>query len=137
MENSFRFPKSEKLCGKLRIKHLYDNGRHFTCYPLRVTYFMQPLAASDSPSAPSAPAALVWASKSLFKHAVVRNRLRRQMREAYRLHAATLRQFCLTNGIGLQVAFNYIAKEQIAYARIEEAMRKAVLKLAAAETYKK
>lgn len=136
MENSFRFPKSEKLCGKLRIKHLYDNGRHFTCYPLRVTYLMQPLGASDSSSVPSAPAALVWASKSLFKHAVVRNRLRRQMREAYRLHAATLRQFCQTNGIGLQVAFNYIAKEQIAYARIEEAMRKAVLKLAAAETYK-
>ena len=79
------FPKSEKLCGQLRIKALYSDGTRFVAWPLRVTY--KPLTAPKAlnSEALSAPKVLIWAPKSLFKHAVDRNRMRRVMREAYRL----------------------------------------------------
>lgn len=71
------FPKQNKLCGQERIAQLYKQGKRFTSWPLRVTYM-----PSNSPNSQ----VLVWAPKSLFKHAVQRNHLRRLMREAYRLH---------------------------------------------------
>ena len=109
------FPKCEKLCGKLRVEALYKTGKRFVVWPLRVTYI-----PSSEPTE-----VLIWAPKSLFKHAVDRNRLRRQMREAYRL------QKHLLGDRSYQVAFNYMDKQKQDYAVIEKAMRKALLKLAA------
>ena len=123
MTSRFGFPKSEKLCGKIRIKTLYDNGKHFTCYPLRVTW----LAQKDDTD--GNVAVLIWAPKSLFKHAVDRNRLRRLMREAYRLNAQALRDKYAQSNTSLQLAFNYIAKEELTFAEIEKAMKKAIKKL--------
>ncbi len=133
MVHRFTFPKSEKLCGKIRIKTLYDSGKHFTCYPLRVT-FISGIAYSImvghySTTDLAAVKVLIWAPKSLFKSAVSINRLRRQMREAYRLNSLPLKDYCGRKGITMQVAFNYIAKEQLPFAVIQKAMVKAVNKL--------
>lgn len=108
------FSKSAKLCGQTHINHLYANGKRFVVWPLRVTF----LPAND------ATQVLVWAPKSLFKHAVDRNRLRRLMREAYRLN-----QELLPAEVCYQVAFNYIDKSKQPYSVIEKAMRKALLRL--------
>ena len=106
------FPKQNKLCGKLRIEQLYREGKRFVAWPLRVTW-----QESNNTQV------LVWAPKSLFKHAVQRNRLRRLMREAYRLH-----QDILTNQQYF-IAFNYIDKEEQPYAVIEKAVCKALKKI--------
>ncbi|MBQ7438835.1 MAG: ribonuclease P protein component [Paludibacteraceae bacterium] len=111
MSNSF--PKHSRLCGKERIAAFYKSGKRFTSWPIRVTW-----QVNDQNSV------LVWAPKSLFKHAVDRNRLRRLMREAYRLNQGLL-------GEGhYQIAFNYIDKERQPYAVIEKAVCKALKKIA-------
>ncbi len=101
------------MCGRLRIEQLYHTGKRFVVWPLRVTYLPSP---DDTE-------VLIWAPKSLFKHATDRNRLRRQMREAYRL------QKDLLGDTHCQVAFNYMDKEPQPYATIERAMRKALVRL--------
>jgi len=114
----YAFPKQNKLCGQLRIEQLYKEGKRMVVWPLRVTYM--PITNDQSPITNQV---LVWASKSLFKHAVQRNHLRRLMREAYRLH-----QDLLTNHHYL-IAFNYMDKEEQSYAVIEKAICKALKKI--------
>ncbi len=106
------FPKQNKLCGQERIAQLYKQGKRFTSWPLRVTYL--PTEGDTQ--------VLVWAPKSLFKHAVQRNRLRRLMREAYRLHQDILSAKRL-------IAFNYMDKEVHPYPVIEKAVVKALKKI--------
>lgn len=66
---------------------------------------------------------LVWAPKSLFKHAVDRNRLRRLIREAYRTHQDVL------GDEHYLIAFNYIDKEIQPFAVVEKGICKALKKI--------
>ena len=118
MKNTF--PKSDRLCGDQVIDRLYKEGRRFVVWPIRVTY----MPITDAPSE-----VLVWAPKSLFKRAVDRNRLRRQMREAYRLN----KQVLLSADKHYHLALNYIDKEMQDYKTINKAMLKILKRLVSEE----
>lgn len=116
------FPKSEKLCGQLRIAALYKGSKRFVAFPMRVNYMCVQESAAP-------PRVLIWAPKSLFKHAVDRNHMRRLMREAYRLCKQPLTDYCFEHNCSMQIAFNYIDKEQRSQADIIAAMQKAIQKI--------
>lgn len=71
------FPKSSRLCSRKAIETLFGEGSHsLTAYPLRAIY--KPTGDTTQ--------VLFSVSKRHFKHAVDRNRAKRQLREAWRLH---------------------------------------------------
>lgn len=78
-----RFPKSSRLCSRTLIDRLFEpgNSRSFTAYPMRLVFYTQ--EGTDSQLLISVP-------KRHFRHAVDRNRVKRQIREAYRNNATLL-----------------------------------------------
>ncbi|AKD05505.1 ribonuclease P protein component [Pontibacter korlensis] len=74
------------MCSKRLISLLFSKGSSFNLYPLRFVYY----TPQDLP--PGQTQVLVSVSKRYFKRAVDRNRLKRQMREAYRLNKHMLYQ---------------------------------------------
>lgn len=77
MEHSNTLPKSQRLCSRYLIEKLFEPGssRSFSAYPLRLV-----IRLTDEETTQL----LVSVPKRYFKHAVDRNRVKRQVREAYR-----------------------------------------------------
>lgn len=75
------FGKEERLCSKALIEKLFhkEGSRSMAAFPLRLVYMKAP-AGESSPAAQM----LVSVPKRCFKRAVKRNRVKRQVREAYR-----------------------------------------------------
>lgn len=74
-------------------------------FPLRVVYVNKERAHGEVPVQ-----ILISVPKKRFKHAVDRNRVKRQVREAYRLHKQVLYE-ALANEEKLLVAFVWLADE--------------------------
>ena len=80
-KRKYTFPKEEHLCRKKLIEELFSKqGSSFGVYPLRIVWIPAPAPTSAPPQV------LISVSKRTFKRAVDRNRLKRLIREAYRLN---------------------------------------------------
>lgn len=78
---TYTFPKAEHLCLKREIEALFSAGSaSMTAFPLRLTF-----RQAERPEGEPRVRVMMSVSKRHFKHAVDRNRAKRQMREAYRL----------------------------------------------------
>lgn len=81
-EKPHTLQKSERLNSKSLIDSLFKGGnKSFPCFPLRVVYKW-----IDTQEGRSDASILISVPKKCFKRAVKRNRVKRQLREAYRKH---------------------------------------------------
>ena len=82
----FTFKKSEHLCRLSEIERLFSAGsRSATVFPVRIVYRTVKAEDGEPPVK-----VLVSVAKRRLRHAVDRNRAKRQLREAYRLQKATI-----------------------------------------------
>lgn len=83
------FGKNEKLVSKRTIDALFSGGnsRSMSAYPLRVVFMRKERNETEEPAQ-----VMVSVSKRHFKRAVKRNRVKRQIREAYRLNKHLLHE---------------------------------------------
>lgn len=119
----YTFPKAEHLCLKKEIEELFTAGsQSATMFPLRTTFRIK----SHAGSGPRVKV-LISVSKRKFKHAVDRNRAKRQVREAYRLQKEQLISR-LPKGLALNVAFIWVADKPVSsrlvHTRMHTALRR-------------
>ena len=83
--------KAERLHSRKLIERLFGGGqsRSMSGFPLRVVY-ISPSLSSENTELPSSAQMLVSVPKRCFRRAVKRNRVKRQVREAYRRHKSLL-----------------------------------------------
>jgi ribonuclease P protein component len=124
MAKKFTLKKDERLKRRKIIEQLFGEGKAFTTFPIRVQYKLyqqvltSPLQAGFS------------ASSRNFKKAVDRNRIKRLMREAYRLQKNPLKEALQTKQQQLALFFIYTGKELPDYKTVSEKMGVILNKLA-------
>lgn len=114
--------KNERLCGRSLTEVLFSEGsRSLSAYPLRVVFREKPDMTSGE------VLFLVSVSKRRFKRAVCRNRVKRQVREAYRKNKHILRALAsaeVENGCcGLMIAFLWNSGELCASHLVESKVK--------------
>ncbi len=112
---SSSYPKKEKLKSKKQIERLFSEGQSIGVYPLRMVYLKCDL--NDDTLIKTG----VSVSKRNFKRAVDRNRIKRLLREAYRLN----KQESFNNiSSCFTLMILYIGKEELDFSVIEKKMKK-------------
>lgn len=97
------FPKSEKLCGDILVSSLFEEGKAFIVYPLRIVYKFRE-NTNDSRSR-----VLVVVPKKKIRKANKRNLLKRRIREAYRTQKTDFIKILEEKDLYLHLAFTYVA----------------------------
>lgn len=120
----YTFTKEERLCNKKLIDELFRSGSSFLCYPFKASWLVV-----NQPQ--KTPAQIVFSvSKKRFKRAVVRNLVKRRMREAYRLNKQQQLYNSLTEANRqIVLSIGYIGKEIADYSLIEKKMVKLLTQL--------
>lgn len=114
----FTFTKKERICSKLLIDKLFSGGNQSTAvYPLRAVYMST--EKDDTPVS-----VLISVPKRKFRHAVDRNRMKRQIREAYRLNKHILWDKLENTPQGIAIAFICIADKPCTTANVMSSVRK-------------
>ncbi|MDL2241722.1 ribonuclease P protein component [Bacteroidales bacterium OttesenSCG-928-L03] len=119
------FHKSERISSQRDIDSLFTGGLSFISYPLRVVYVEKKETETTKPSA----SILISVPKKKFKRAVKRNRVKRLVRESYRLNKHSFLDFLQENNKTLLVAFLFVGDDLPDYKTVEAAVIKALGKL--------
>jgi ribonuclease P protein component len=118
MKNSFQ--KAERLCFQKEMDFLFEKGNSFISYPLRIIF------VEKKPDSGADASTLISVSKKKFKRAVKRNRIKRLIREAYRLNKEPFLQSLRERESGMLVGFIFIGKTLSRWDEIETAVVKAL-----------
>ena len=115
--------KVERLDKKKIIEKMFAGGsRSFSVFPLRVVYLpVEELEADAS--------ILISVSKRRFKRAVKRKRVKRQIREAYRVNKHELLNILVERKCRLAIAFIYLSDQLVESSIIEDRMRIALVRI--------
>jgi len=118
------FTREERLKSRKAIGGLFKGGHSYVAYPLRVVW----KESSPYLAAQSRIQILISVPKRNFKTAVARNRIKRQIREAYRMQKQELYDKLEASDLHISVMLSYIAKEALPYADIAAGVKKVIRK---------
>lgn len=114
-EQRYTFSKTEKLKSRKDIELLFATGKSFSNFPFRVVYLF-----TSKENDKSDVQAGFSVSARQFKKATDRNRIKRQMREAYRLQKNILTEVVIKAKKKLNLFFIYTGNELPEYKVIVE-----------------
>ena len=107
------FKKNERLCKRTDIDFLLQKGQSFNRFPLRVTYVKQTV------STPISLRIAISVPKRRIRKAVDRNRIKRLIREAFRLQKKELTLFLKEKKQSVDVLLVYTGDLNITFTLIQ------------------
>ncbi len=120
IEQRYTFKKEERLKSRKLIEVLFKQGISFSNFPFRVLYIFSKENITPLQSG-------FAVSGKYFKKAVDRNRIKRLVREAYRLQKSSLTENLMKSNKCMAVFFIYTGNSIPEYKEVAEKMQ-AVLK---------
>jgi ribonuclease P protein component len=124
MGKRFGLQKKEKLKSRKGIDQLFNARQRFSLAPIQVWYVFKDGNENDPPIQMG-----VSCSKKQFKKAVDRNRVKRLLREAYRLQRNHFREVVSQQGKTARIFFIYTAPALPDYSLIFQTMGKCLKQL--------
>ena len=125
MASNFSFPSRERLKSRKKIQHLFSKGQSCAAYPLVLVWL-------ETEECEARVQMAVSVSKKKFKKAVDRNRIKRQLREVWRLNKTEVIAQIAQQNQYYACMLIYIANEHLPYERLEKSMNKILKKWAGA-----
>lgn len=111
---NFKYSKKDKLKSKKLIEQLFTQGKAVTAYPLRLVYIKTELENGLQLKTG------VSVSKRLHKTAVSRNRIKRLLREAYRLNKP---QYFNNSSASYAFMILYLSKDGTTFDKVNDSMK--------------
>ncbi|HLY71435.1 MAG TPA: ribonuclease P protein component [Puia sp.] len=115
----------ERLKSRKLIRHLFSGGKSFTVYPFKIYYLLDENIFDLLKKYSSAKKKIilqcgVGVSSKNFKKAVDRNRIKRLMRESYRLQKGFLQDVLKAKNLQLALFIIYTDKELPEYKMVSD-----------------
>jgi ribonuclease P protein component len=107
--------KKERLKSRVLIEKLYSMGNSFYFSPFKIIWLPKTHINGTSPAE-----ILIAVSKKSFSSAVTRNRIRRQIREAYRINKENYYNYLNSKVKSNLLILQYTPKKIMSYKEIEE-----------------
>lgn len=123
MQQSYTFSKEEKLKSRKLIGRIFEEGHVVKAYPIRIQFIFH-----DYDNLPTAQAGFSVPKRN-FKLAVDRNRIKRQLKEVYRLHKADLINLLERRDKKMSLMIICTTKEKLPYETLEKLILKAIAKI--------
>jgi ribonuclease P protein component len=120
--------KRERICSQKLTEQLFNSGKahSMVAFPLRAVYMSFPREEQEPQAS-----ILVSVSKRYFKRAVKRNRVKRLVREAYRLNKHILTdRLTASPGMALAIAFLWLDPKLHSFHRVENKVKQLLQRIA-------
>lgn len=110
----YRFPKEERVCAKRDIELLFEKSKAVRSGVLNIRYTLRDRAEDPEVKV------LIIVPKKRVRKAIQRNRVKRQLREIYRLNKIDWSSLGLPSGNTLLLAIHYFGQPESAYSELEK-----------------
>ncbi|MFV0599174.1 MAG: ribonuclease P protein component [Bacteroidales bacterium] len=118
----YKFPKTERLCSKIEIAKLFSSKDGFLNYPLSVKFHVN---ESQSPKVKL----VIVSPKKYQRLSISRNRIKRLIREAYRLNSQEIKDFSSGNKINIYFAFSFVSQQMVEFDKINIVVSKSLTRI--------
>ena len=127
MPSVFTYQKTDKLKSRKQTQHLFSTGQAINVFPIRLIYTIEPIEGTAANlSLTSVLQAGVGAPSRTFRKAVQRNRVKRLLREAYRLEKPNFISQAALNNKRVNLFFLYTDALVLSHVDIQGKLKEAL-----------